>query len=97
MTADPNATVTRRVARKQHRDDYGHTIRPGDTYLLHKCFPGHDAGYADAAGRPVTLPECAECARRYGRGHLIDAPITGSHGCLPDGTHEQGCGYGGHG
>ena len=23
--------------------------------------------------------------------------LNSSHGCLPDGTHEQGCGYGGHG
>ncbi|WP_137726488.1 hypothetical protein [Prescottella subtropica] len=41
-------------------------------YLEHIEFPGDDAGYADAAGHPVRHAECAGCARRYGRGHLLD-------------------------
>ena len=50
-------------------------IQPGDYYLMHTEFPGGDAGYADAAGHPVRMAECAECATRYGRADEI-AGIT---------------------
>lgn len=70
-------TVRRRVARKTHRArccSPAPVIRPGDVYLEHKEFPGGDTGYADTAGHPVVLRECANCARRYGRAHLLDPP-----------------------
>ena len=72
--SDPFFTVRRRTARKPHYAPCCRQwIKPGDVYLEHKEFPGGDAGYADNAGHPVRMPECAECARRYGRGHLLAA------------------------
>jgi len=69
----------RRVARKPHRCgkswwNEGHPIRPGETYLLHTELPGGESGYADAAGHPVRMAECGDCATRYGRGLLLAAP-----------------------
>jgi hypothetical protein len=49
----------------------GGLIRTGERYLMHVELPGGDAGYADTAGHPVQMPECARCATRYGRGHLL--------------------------
>lgn len=75
---DPFFTVRRRVARKVRRCPSCYMagdralIKPGDVYLEHKEFPGGDAGYADSAGHPVRMPECAECARQSGRGHLLE-------------------------
>lgn len=60
-------------ARMPHRCGFtSHPIKPGEVYLQHTEFPGGDAGYADAAGHPVRVAECADCATRYGRGHLIE-------------------------
>lgn len=66
-------TARRRVARKPHPCSFGacRTIQPGETYLVHTAFPGHDAGYADAAGHPVRVFECSDCATRYGRADLL--------------------------
>lgn len=73
-------TTRRRVARKVHRCfgcTTGHgPIRPGETYLEHTEFPGGDSGYADAVGHPFRAGECADCARRYGRGHLLERQET---------------------
>ena len=71
----------RRVARTRHRcygnDPNTHRIQPGDVYLEHTTFPGlDDMGYATAAGRPIRSAECADCAQRYGRGHLLNPPPT---------------------
>lgn len=67
-----NGPTVARVARKSHRCGWtSHPIKPGDVYLMHTQFPGGDGMYADAAGHPVEMPECAACAERYGRGHLI--------------------------
>jgi hypothetical protein len=70
------ASVTSRVRRARKAHSCGHypggQIRPGDLYIEHTEFPGGDVGYADAAGHPVRLAECRDCAERYGRGHLFD-------------------------
>lgn len=42
-------------------------IGAGHLYIEHTEFPGGDAGYADAAGHPVRMAECRQCAERYGR------------------------------
>jgi hypothetical protein len=52
-------------ARKQRRcEDYTcrRTIEVGELYLLCTEYPGSDIGYADAAGHPVRLHICHECA-----------------------------------
>lgn len=64
--------TAQRVSQKTRRCGCGGVISAGDRYLMHKEFPGHDAGYADAAGHPVEMPECGACARRYGRGWPLD-------------------------
>jgi hypothetical protein len=64
---ETGVTTRRRVARKRHWCGCGRRILPGDVYLLHTTFPGHDSGYADTAGHPVQSPECAGCATRCGR------------------------------
>lgn len=61
----------RRVARKPHACQWGtcprgNGIRPGDVYIVSTSFPGHDSGYADAAGHPVRMALCAHCALRFG-------------------------------
>lgn len=58
-------------ARKTHKCTGCRTIQPGEYYLVHKEFPGGDAGYADSAGHPVRMAECSDCALRYGRGSLL--------------------------
>lgn len=58
---------------KKSRRGCCRTIRPGELYVEWTEFPGGEAGYATAAGHPVRLAECADCAIRYGRGHLIEA------------------------
>lgn len=64
-----NTRVVRRVARTQR---YGcHVIKPGEVYLEWTEFPGGEAGYADYAGHPVRMAECADCASRYGRADLL--------------------------
>lgn len=67
------ATVARKARAARRCGWTSHPIKPGDVYLMHTEFPGGDAGYADAAGHPVNMPECADCATRYGRGDLIQA------------------------
>ena len=70
-----NPITRRRVARKAHACGWGtcRTIQPGEVYLEHVEYPGGEAGYADAAGHPVRLAECPDCANRYGRGELLAA------------------------
>lgn len=56
--------TTRRRARKAHRCGCGNRIRPGELYLEHVASPQHeDLGNT----RWWRLPECSECAERYGR------------------------------
>jgi hypothetical protein len=38
-------------------------IPAGEPHLVLTEFPGGDAGYADAAGKPVSMRICHECAR----------------------------------
>ena len=70
-------TTTRsrvRRARKTHRCGCANgPIHPGQFYIEHTQLPGADADYANAAGHPVRMAECRDCAERYGRGHLIAA------------------------
>jgi hypothetical protein len=62
-------TTTRRIARKPRAcAGYCPPIQPGDVYLEHKIFPGHDT--IDVP-HPVTHAECASCATRYGRAALL--------------------------
>lgn len=68
----PNTSVRRRVARTPKRCGE-HPIKRGDVYLEWTEFPGGEAGYADHAGHPVRMAECADCARRYGRAALLEA------------------------
>lgn len=69
MHTDP-ATV-RRVARKPHRcSGCEGSIRPGQPYVSGTVFPGHDANTTTV---PLRLAECASCAARYGRAHLLEA------------------------
>ena len=68
-----SARTQRRVARKRWWCGCGREISIGDAHLEHTQFPGDDPGdYADAAGHPIRLRECAVCAARYGRGHLVE-------------------------
>ena len=66
--------ATPRTARKSHAcitcDQ--RVIRRGDSYLELVEFPGGDSGYADSAGHPVRAAECSPCARKYGRGPILD-------------------------
>ena len=50
----------------------GNAIQPGDRHLEHTEFPGGESGFADSAGHPVRMRECARCAHRCGRGELLD-------------------------
>lgn len=73
-----NTTVRRRVARKPRPcPGCDRIIAPGATYLEHTEFPGGEAGWADAAGHPVRMSECADCATRYGRGELLGTRAKG--------------------
>jgi hypothetical protein len=64
--------VTRRVARKPRTctgcDD---RIPVGDAYLAQVCSPNHD-GLGNEKWWQVD--ECASCANRYGRAHLLIPP-----------------------
>lgn len=53
-------------------------IQPGDRYLSMVASPDHD----DLGNRHWwRLKECAECAERHGRGHLLAGePLTGGEG-----------------
>jgi hypothetical protein len=70
--------TVRRVARKRRPACGGYcpAIQPGDVYLEHTEFPGDDMGWASAAGHPVRHAECAACATRYGRAHLLNPTPT---------------------
>lgn len=69
---------TRMRVRRARRVRYGcHLIQPGEVYIEHIEFPGGESGYADSAGHPVRMYECATCAERYGRGDLIRSALDG--------------------
>lgn len=69
-------TARPRTARKPHHCISCYplrlTIAIGDRYLEIKEFPGGESGYADSAKHPVRAAECEVCARRHGRGDLLD-------------------------
>lgn len=44
-------------------------IKPGDVYVHYVLFPHNDIWQNKV---PWAMNECADCARRYGRGHLIE-------------------------
>jgi len=55
---------TLRVSRKLRHCGCGNWIHPGDRYIEHVASPGHeDLGNLQWD----RLPECSECATRYGR------------------------------
>lgn len=64
-----------RRARKMHLSCCK-PIQPGDLYVEHTEFPGGESGYADAAGHPVHMAECRDCAERYGRSGMITAYLA---------------------
>ncbi len=94
--SEHNATRSTRTARKHYSCDEGtrrHRIAPGDRYLRHVIFPGHDVLNPD---KPITLRECVACAIEHGREHETGACQTyccsvepcpkpfghaGDHGC----------------
>lgn len=68
----------RRQARRSRRQrpcitcswpEYVTRIEPGDIYLHLVLFPRNDVWDNRV---PITASECASCARKYDRGHLID-------------------------
>ena len=66
-----NNTTRRRTARKPHWCSSCRALIPsGAAYLEHKSFPGSDDGWGDAAGRPVRMVECANCATHHMRDEL---------------------------
>jgi hypothetical protein len=73
MTDTNPPAAVRRVAKKYHRcNSCDHTaIKPGQPYLSGVVFPGHDLIPTDV---PLRLSECASCATRYGRAHLLESP-----------------------
>lgn len=63
--------TTRRLAQKAKPcDNCGCSITPGEHYLVHVASPNHED-----LGNDHWWPmnECCDCARRYGRGALVDA------------------------
>jgi hypothetical protein len=71
MTDTNPPSAVRRVARKHHRcASCHHAIKPGQTYLSGVVFPGHDLISTPV---PLRLSECASCAVRYGRAHLLES------------------------
>lgn len=65
-------TAVRRVARKRRYCNGcdRRSIAPGQSYLSGTVFPGHDANTTPV---PMRLAECADCATRYGRSHLLES------------------------
>lgn len=72
--ADDHSRIIARRARKRRFCECSsgglHTrIEPGEVYLRHVLLPGSD--FADNE-EPWAVDECAACARKHGRGNLID-------------------------
>lgn len=66
--------TTPRVARKHHTCDCRAPIRPGERYLEHVAAPdAPDLGNSQW----WRLAECAECATRRGRAHLLVEATSG--------------------
>lgn len=76
-----SGSTVSRTAHKTHRcGSCTRRIDPGARYLRHAEFPGGEfSGYADVVGHPVTSPECARCATRYGRADLLAVSTQGAH------------------
>lgn len=87
-----SATLTKRRVSRKYRTCGPHdcVIAPGDVYLEHTTFPGHDSGYATAAGRPVRMAECAWCAARYRRDHLLEPIPAAFEARYVDGLGNRG-------
>lgn len=64
--------TVRRIARESHYCNGcdRNAITPGQPYLSGTVFPGHDLIPTTV---PLRLAECADCAIRYGRAHLLEA------------------------
>lgn len=73
-TGHCTATVVRTARRAYYCGGCakGTAIQPGDRHLEHTEYPGGESGYADSAGHPVRMRECAPCAHKCGRGDLLD-------------------------
>lgn len=59
----------RRCEGCDYRGSFRRAIAPGDVYVHYVLFPGNDIWNNRV---PITGAECSACARRYGRGALID-------------------------
>lgn len=72
-------TVVRRARKQRPCGDSwcSVTIKRGDLYLEHVVSPGH-VDLSNTGWR--RLAECAECATRYGRGHMLVGKPGGKDG-----------------
>lgn len=71
VAREGNLKTERLTARKTHHcrtESRACTgpIGPGEVYLRHTAYPGHDALGLDCEA-PQSMAECAACARLYGR------------------------------
>lgn len=76
-TRHRSALVARRARRARVCAGCTAEIRPGSVYVFHTLFPRNDILDNTA---PVVSDECGDCARRYGRGHLIEAREASPNG-----------------
>jgi hypothetical protein len=63
-----NRTTARTARRPRRCGAHGERISVGDRYLEHVASPNHSDLSNPTWWRDA---ECAGCARRYGRGHLL--------------------------
>lgn len=74
---DPKTRYEIRRARSERLCE-GHRctviIPPGQNYLVCTEYPGGESGYADAAGHPVRLAVCPDCAPRWTHSAMPDSP-----------------------
>lgn len=69
--------TVRRVSRRPRRCGCGNTIPKGTAYLSIVMSPGHDGIAPRGWSR---ADECAACATRYGRSHILNPPpLTPQH------------------
>lgn len=63
IVRDVDSVAYRLRARKRHYCGCHAAINPGDLYLSHVTFPGHDVIDPDA---PKRRAQCVPCAVKYG-------------------------------